>query len=210
MYTSEIESFVHWCDNNHLKLNVSKTQDMIFDAKCIAADHVPVVIHGEEIAQISQYKYLGVHLDNKLSWNVHVHSVCSKVHQRLYFLRRLRAFGVNEKILVFFYRSIIESILRYGITVWFGNLSVQSKSQLSRLMRSAMKITDSTSPTISLQEIFEQTLRRQSVKIIYDTKHVLHNEFQLLPSGRRYRTPPCRLNRCKYSFVPLSIKQLNS
>ena len=61
-----------------------------------------------------------------------------------------------------------------------------------------MKITDS--PMISLQEIFEQTLRRQSVKIIYDTKHVLHNEFQLLPYGRRNRTPPCRLNRYKYSF----------
>ena len=30
MYTSEIESFVHWCDNNYLKLNVSKTQEMIF------------------------------------------------------------------------------------------------------------------------------------------------------------------------------------
>ena len=80
-----------------------------------------------------------------------VHSVCSKVHQRLYFLRRLRAFGVN----VLFYRSIIESILHYGITVWFGNLSVQSKSQLFRLMRTAMKI---------------QTLRRQSVKIIYQTQ----------------------------------------
>ena len=73
-----------------------------------------------------------------------------------------------------------------------------------------MKITGSTSPMISLQEIFEQTLRRQSVKIIYSTKHVLHNEFQLLPSDRRYITPPCRLNRYKYSFVPLSIKQLNS
>ena len=82
MYTSEIESFVHWCDNNHLKLNVSKTQEMIFDAKCIVANHLPVVIHGEGIAQIGQYKYLGVHLDNKLSWNIHVHSVCSKFHQR--------------------------------------------------------------------------------------------------------------------------------
>ena len=81
MYTSDIESFVHWCDNNLLKLNVSKTQ-MIFDAKCIVADHLSVVIHGEEIAQIGQYKYLGVHLDG------HVHSVCSKVHQRMYFLRR--------------------------------------------------------------------------------------------------------------------------
>ena len=30
MYTSEIESFVHWCDINHLKLNISKTQEMIF------------------------------------------------------------------------------------------------------------------------------------------------------------------------------------
>ena len=38
------------------------------------------------------------------------------------------AFGVNEKIFVLFYRSIIESILCYGITVWFGNLFVQSKS----------------------------------------------------------------------------------
>ena len=28
MYTSEIESFVHLCDNNHLKLNFSKTQEM--------------------------------------------------------------------------------------------------------------------------------------------------------------------------------------
>ena len=27
MYTYEIESFVHWCDNNHLKLNVSKMRD---------------------------------------------------------------------------------------------------------------------------------------------------------------------------------------
>ena len=33
---------------------------MIFDAKYNDADHLPVVIHGEEIAQISQYKYLGV------------------------------------------------------------------------------------------------------------------------------------------------------
>ena len=28
MYTSEIETFIHWCDNNHLKLNVSKTQEI--------------------------------------------------------------------------------------------------------------------------------------------------------------------------------------
>ena len=30
MYTSDIESFVHWCNINHLKLNISKTQDKFF------------------------------------------------------------------------------------------------------------------------------------------------------------------------------------
>ena len=92
-----LKTFVHWCDNNHLKLNVSKTQEMIFDAKCIVAE---------------------------------------------------------EKIPVLFYCSIIESILHYGITAWFGNVSVQLKSQLSCLMKTAMKITGSTYPMISIQEIF--------------------------------------------------------
>ena len=52
MYTSEIESCVH-------KLGVSKTQEMIFYVKLFGADHLPVVVHGEDIAQICQYKYLG-------------------------------------------------------------------------------------------------------------------------------------------------------
>jgi len=38
----------------------------------IFADHSPVVIHGDEIAQVKQYEYLGVHVDNKLGWKVHV------------------------------------------------------------------------------------------------------------------------------------------
>ena len=39
---------------------------------CIVADHLPVVTHGEEIVQANQHKYLGVHLDNKLCWNINV------------------------------------------------------------------------------------------------------------------------------------------
>ena len=65
-----------------LTLRTLPVDVILLNAQCIVADHLPVVIHGEEIAQIGQYKYLGVHLDNKFSQNVHVHSACSKVHQR--------------------------------------------------------------------------------------------------------------------------------
>ncbi|KAJ8372883.1 hypothetical protein AAFF_G00275870, partial [Aldrovandia affinis] len=42
-----------------------------------------------------------------------------------------------------------------------------------------------------------------------DPSHILHPEFELLPSGRRFRLPQCKLNRLKNSFVPHSVSLLN-
>ncbi len=38
-----------------------------------------------------------------------------------------------------FYRAVTESIIRYGITVWFGNLAIQVKSKLACLVKIAVK-----------------------------------------------------------------------
>lgn len=37
-----------------------------------------------------------------------------------------------------------------------------------------------------------------------------HLEYVLMPSGRRHRLTNCRLNRYKFSLVPILIKVLNS
>lgn len=42
------------------------------------------------------------------------------------------------------------------------------------------------------------------VLFLPDLPHMLHSEFELLPSGRRYRVLKCKLNSFKYSFVPTS------
>ena len=55
----------------------------------------------------------------------------------------------------------------------------------------------------------ESLVSRQANKIVSDPTHILHPEFQLLPSGRRFRVPRSRLNRYKHSFLPMSIKLLN-
>lgn len=38
-----------------------------------------------------------------------------------------------------FCQAVIESIIRYGIMVWFGNRTAQAKSKLARLVKIAMK-----------------------------------------------------------------------
>jgi len=65
-------------------------------------DHTPLFIHSEEIEKVTSYRYLGIHLDTLLSWSDHVEHVCSRLHQRLYFLRRLRVFGVSQNIMYLF------------------------------------------------------------------------------------------------------------
>ncbi len=84
----------------------------LFDPKSIG-DHSPVVINGQNIAQVDSCRYLDIHIDDKLTWSVQVENVCTRVQRWLYFFRRLRVFGVNQKVLLLFYHAVIESILRY-------------------------------------------------------------------------------------------------
>jgi len=110
--------------------------------------------------------------------------------------------------MLLFYQAILESIFEYGITSWYGNLTVQSKSQIARQIKIAMKIMG-VKNYLPPQKIYEQSVIRQAQKIVSDPTHILHPEFQLLPSGRRFRVPKCRLNRYKNYFVPMSIKLIN-
>ena len=186
---------------------MSKTKEIIFDPRAIG-NHVLMTINGEAVEQVVSYKYLGVLFDSDFKWGHHVESLCVRISQRLHFLRRLRVFGIDRDIMLAFYRASIESLVRYGITVWFGNLSVKLKAQVQTLIKRAGKIMGMPSPT-SLQVLYDEAVRRQALNIVQDEDHILHGEYDLLPSGRRYRLPNSRTNRFKLSMVPWSIKLLN-
>lgn len=111
-------------------------KEIIFDPRSLG-EQKPIFIQGERVEQVTSYKYLGIRLDPQLSWTSQDESVCSRVNQRLHFLRRLRVHGVANNILMLFYTANMESIIRYGITAWFGNLIVKLKSQLQNLIKRA-------------------------------------------------------------------------
>lgn len=145
-----------------------------------------------------------MNIDSELNWHSQVSSLCARIYQQLHFLRRLRLFGVSSSIMMTFYKATIESILRYGIIVWFGNLTVKMKTQVNNLMRVAGKITG-IKTLGSLKDIFELCTIQQANKILSDSSHVLSVEYELMNSGRRYRVPLCKHNRYKHSFVPFQL-----
>lgn len=161
IHREAVDRFVDWCDNHKLQINTCKTVEMLFDPKSIG-DRSPVTIHGNNINQQNSCKYLGIHIDSDLSWQTQVATVCARIHQRLHFLRRLRLFGVSKNIMLIFYRAAIESILRYGVTSWFGNLSVKLKSQILNLVRVAGRIMGH--PPLNPQELFNEAVITQAKK----------------------------------------------
>ncbi|XP_034047300.1 RNA polymerase I-specific transcription initiation factor RRN3 [Thalassophryne amazonica] len=85
-----------------------------------------------EVERVRNFKYLGVHISDDLSWIFNTTQVVKKAQQQLYCLRRLRKSGTAPKILSNFYSCIIELVLTTCITVWYGSSTVWESKRLQR------------------------------------------------------------------------------
>ncbi len=57
--------------------------------------------------------------------------------------------------------------------------------------------------------LYMNNLLRLANNIVSDSNHVLHNEFESLPSNRRYRVPRFNKVMLKHSFVHQAVLELN-
>jgi hypothetical protein len=56
-----------WCQDNNLSLNVIKTKEMIVEYRKRKTEHTPILIDRSAVEQIESFKFLGVHITNKLT-----------------------------------------------------------------------------------------------------------------------------------------------
>ena len=110
-----------WYLESNLSLNVNKTKEMIGDFRKQQREHSPIHIDGTTVEKVESFKFLGVHITDKLKWTTHTDSVVKKSQQILLNLSRLEKFVLSPNTLTNFYRCTIESILSGCITTWYGN-----------------------------------------------------------------------------------------
>ena len=80
----EIINIRKWLDLNKLSLNVAKTQFLVFDT-LEDSDCIKIEIGDETIGidECKVVKYLGLFLDNKLSFSSHIEHIKKKVVKRI-------------------------------------------------------------------------------------------------------------------------------
>ena len=67
-YRAEVERLVSWCAENDLELNVKKTKEMIFDFRKEKTEMTPLIINGEEVEMVEDFKFLGTTISSSLRW----------------------------------------------------------------------------------------------------------------------------------------------
>ena len=105
-----------------IKLNEGKMQAIFFTRKrktCYLPS-AQLQINGINIAWEPTVKYLGVHIDSKLTFNEHISRTVKKIGiaiKMLYpFINRKSLLSTNNKTIM--YKVIFQAILLYGCQVW--------------------------------------------------------------------------------------------
>ena len=152
----DLNNVSNWLTANGLFLNLRKTEYFFIwnsaEATVVRSEsHSPLCMEGKEVNQVKSFKYLGVLLDECLSFNDHITYLKSKVASRLGLLSRLRGCLTTEaanKI----YLSTVLPILSYCDTC-FCPLGSTNRMTLERLQRRAAKIVYGFKPDIATETI---------------------------------------------------------
>ena len=73
--------------------------------------HAPILIDGAVVEQVESFKFLGVHIINKLEWSKHTRTVLKRVQQSLFPIRNLKVFGMGPEILKRLHHCLVWQLL---------------------------------------------------------------------------------------------------
>ena len=93
-----------------------------------------LTINNIQIKRVNEAKFLGIIIDNKLSWDGHLKALNSKLKCEVGKLCRIRS-SVPKKLYKDLYHTLFESHLSYGISVWGG----VSKNKLEPIFKTQKK-----------------------------------------------------------------------
>ena len=149
-YTIEhdIKTLVEWFKTNKLLLNLSKTVVMKFWDK---DKNLDVSVDDHRIPQVSYTKFLGVYLDNELSWSVHMDQFIDRIQGN----KRLLLLGHNlldKNCLKNVYYGHIHSHL---ITAWGSMRSPSQIKELSKLQNQCVCLVNKTISTSDITGQYE-------------------------------------------------------
>ncbi|CAB0042470.1 unnamed protein product [Trichogramma brassicae] len=135
---THLDKVSEWCDNWRLKTNETKSNHITFTLRKSTCP--TIYFKGASIPQVDQVKYLGMHLDRRLTWRPHIWAKRKQLGLQLrkmnWLLGPKSQLSLDNKILL--YLTILKPIWSYGIQLW-GTASTLNIEILERFQSKTLR-----------------------------------------------------------------------
>jgi hypothetical protein len=131
-----------WCEMWGFKISIEKSCTVIFTNKKRPANLIkPIEINGKSIKTEKEVKFLGMIIDQSLTWKSHVKYITDKCKKRINLMKSLAGtrWGAGKRSQLTLYRSLIRSVIEYG-AVAYDNAAPSHKKQLQSIQTTALRI----------------------------------------------------------------------
>ena len=115
----------------------------------------------------TDYKYLGIVLDNRLRFEQHVTEQCKKAFKKLYYVRTMSKLGVDPDIIVMFFNATIIPTLSYCSIAFYNFLREDLKCKLAKPRKICSRIVRGNDGQLeNIDEIHGKSLIKTAIKIV--------------------------------------------
>ena len=96
----------NWMKNNKLSINIGKSKYMVISNKKLSKGEIKISINDEIIEKVTNYKYLGIYIDNKLNWQKHKQHIKNKIRAFIPAIFELKMYFNYKQLLTIFQQNI--------------------------------------------------------------------------------------------------------
>ena len=157
----ELWKISEWFRANKLSLNEDKNRFTLFhrpqDRDNLPLQLPALKINDYEIKQSFSIKFLGILVDEHLSWIDHINTLENKLSKNLGFLYKAKPF-LNAKTMKCLYFSLSHSYLTYGNIAWCSTSMTKLKSIFSKQKQviKTMSVTSLDYKNLKSDEIMDR------------------------------------------------------
>ena len=204
----------NWLKTNRLSLNASKTSHMIISNQKNA---LGIKIRETILTKVSTVKFIGITLDENLTFKDHVNKVTSNITKSVGVMRRLHC-QLPANVMVKLHYSLVYSHLTYALLAWGRSGSTNAAKIECAHRRECKLLTDYNQKiltfhliydyfallkafntnTLNFHQYFKDKLSSHQPSHMHNTRHRTNNNFNT-PLFNQSKTQKCYL----YQVIPI-------
>ena len=149
---AELQRVYEWLAANKLSLNISKTKYMIFPNKL---DPKPppkekLEINKIKLSVVSQFDFLGITIDSKLTWTPHTTKIAGKISRIIGVMKKIKRYA-PPSVMKTIYQALVFTRLNYGIKAWgFAH------NKVFNIQKKAIRVMDNKKVNAHTDPIFKK------------------------------------------------------